>query len=93
MNEQEIIEGLKAEGFTDVQAIDMTQPTDSEPHTHDVRTVHVILRGELVVHELGEEAAYRAGDRVEFPAGTTHSIRTGEDGMRMVVGFRKGETE
>jgi quercetin dioxygenase-like cupin family protein len=50
--------------------------------------VHVVLRGELVIEDDGGRRTYRPGDRVEFPANTTHTAGTiGGDG-EMIVGVK-----
>lgn len=85
MNEQEWMEKLKQEGFTDIETRPI--PTGDFPeHTHDQHTVHVILDGELTIVASEDTRVFRAGDRVEFPAGTTHKSK-GTSG-RMIIGVK-----
>ena len=81
------MEELRAEGFTDLRVCP-TPPAGSPEHTHDLHTVHVVLRGELVIEDDGGRRTYLPGDRVEFPANTTHTAGTiGGDG-EMIVGVK-----
>ncbi|MBI4032721.1 cupin domain-containing protein [Candidatus Berkelbacteria bacterium] len=86
--EQELIKQLEAEGYTDVRVCPMPPTEVTPPHTHVVHTVHIILDGELTVTENGETKTCKAGDRVEFPAGTTHTARSSIDDGRMVIGVK-----
>lgn len=90
MNEQEWIKKLEEEGYTEPRAFPIG-PNDipPEPHTHDQQTVHVILQGELVITDDHGSQTYKPGDRVDFFAGTTHTARTGPEGVKMIVGVKK----
>ncbi len=82
---------LETDGYTDIQLVSI-RPDDlpAESHTHDQETVHVIMKGKLVITDAaGVETTYEQGDRVEFPAGTTHVAKTGPEGMKMLVGVKK----
>jgi len=88
MTETEWIQKLEDEGFTEVRVCPIPPELDMPAHTHDVHTVHVILDGELVIADQAGERVFRPGDRVEFPAGTTHRGWGKQDAGRMIVGVR-----
>ncbi len=91
MTEQEWQMQLESDGFSDIGVVSI-RPGDisPEPHTHEQETVHIILKGKLVITDAaGVESVYSQGDRVDFPAGTTHVAKTGPEGMKMMVGVKK----
>lgn len=55
-------------------------------HTHAGETAHIILEGEMTLTTGGETRTYRAGDRVDVPAGAVHSARMGPRGCRYLIG-------
>jgi quercetin dioxygenase-like cupin family protein len=84
------IKDLEDRGFADVQVVDFgDERAEFSEHTHDTHTVHDILHGELIVKEGDEITTYIVDDVVEFPIGTTHSVKCGADGCRMLVGFKR----
>ena len=87
MLQQEWIETLEKQGVKNLQVITL-EPGFKGEHTHDERTIHVILKGELIVEDATGEKIYKAGDYIEFPAGTTHSVVFGHDGLSMIVGTK-----
>lgn len=89
MTQQEAMDVLKAEGYENVCFVEQAANTDMGEHTHDEHTVHIILRGELSLMEHGQVDTVHAGDRIEFPAGTTHHAKCGDEGLVMVVGWKK----
>ncbi|MEW6722847.1 MAG: cupin domain-containing protein [Candidatus Micrarchaeota archaeon] len=80
------MEKLKKEGFSEIRVCPLPPDADAPEHTHDRHTVHVILSGELTITGKSGTKTYKRGDRVEFPAGTTHKARGGKG--EMVVGVR-----
>ncbi|MCC6564080.1 cupin domain-containing protein [Candidatus Uhrbacteria bacterium] len=91
MTEQEWQMELETDGYTDIQVVSI-RPGDmpNEPHTHDQETVHVILKGKLMITDAaGVTTTYEKDDRVDFPAGTNHIAQTGPEGMKMIVGVKK----
>lgn len=89
MNQEEWMKQLREEGFTDLSVHEFgTSDIPSGEHTHDVHTVHIILKGELHITENGETQTFKEGERVDFQAGTTHTAKTGSDGCTMIVGTR-----
>lgn len=91
MNQQEWQIQLETEGFSDIGEVFIrSSDLPPESHTHDQATVHVILKGKLMItDEAGVTTTYEKGDRVDFPAGTTHTASTGPEGMKMLVGIKK----
>ena len=57
-------------------------------HTHPTETAHIILDGEMTLTQGGESRTYRAGNRVDVPAGAVHSARMGPHGCRYLIGER-----
>ena len=88
MTDQEALDLLKKEGYEKTFIVPMESGFDTGEHTHDVPTVHLILEGELIIVDPKGTQVYRAGDRVEFSAGTTHGARSGNGRMRMAVGMK-----
>ena len=57
-------------------------------HTHAMETAHIILEGEMMLTQSGETRTYKAGDRVDVPAGAIHSAKMGPRGCRYLIGER-----
>jgi len=87
-NEKDWIEKLQQEGFTDVHVVTI-RPGEDPQHTHDFDTINVLLDGEITIIDEQGSRTFRAGDRMETPAGTTHRAVNGPTVGRMVVGIRK----
>lgn len=51
--------------------------------------MHIILAGELTIIDKKSTKTYRPGDRVEFPAGTTHTAKGSTTPGKMIVGVKK----
>ena len=77
---------LRSEGFRHTY-IWQDGPNAYYPdHVHPVETAHIILDGEMTLTQNGQQHTYRAGDRVDVPARTTHSARMGPHGCRYLIG-------
>jgi len=87
MNEKELIKKLEGEGFKDLRVCPIEQNFNSGEHTHDERTVHIILTGELTISDKNGTKTFHPGDRVEFPAGTKHNAKSSKKGS-MIVGVK-----
>lgn len=87
MTQQEWMKKLDKQGVQDLTVVTM-QPGIKGEHTHEERTIHVILKGELTVHEKNITSVYHGGDYVEFAAGTRHSVEFGPEGLTMIVGTK-----
>lgn len=88
MTEQDYIQELKKEGFQNVQVVHMDAETFLDSHTHNQITAHVILSGELTTEDSSGVQIFKPGDKVFFPAGTTHTARIGNQPFSMIVGFK-----
>ena len=91
MTDQEWIEKLQQEGFTDVGVCPLPPTSETPAHTHDAHTVHIILTGELIITDQSGVHTFRPGDRVEFTAGTTHHARGTIDAGTMISGVKQGK--
>lgn len=89
MDEHQWIEKLKAEGWQNVQVCPNEANKTFEEHTHDQKTVHVILKGEIDLIEGEEVVTLKEGDYYEIPAGTTHVAKSGPEGVSFIVGFQE----
>lgn len=89
MDKEALIKQLQDEGYTEVRVCPIPPNQDFPEHTHDIHTVHVILDGELTIIDASGTNTYRPGDRVEFPAGTTHKARGKTDTGTMIIGVKK----
>ncbi|MDB4978573.1 MAG: hypothetical protein JWM56_759, partial [Candidatus Peribacteria bacterium] len=84
----EWIATLEREGFKDIGVCPIPPNKDLPEHMHDQHTVHMILEGELIIKDNEGTKTYRPGDRVEFPAGTTHKARGSTDTGKMIIGVK-----
>jgi mannose-6-phosphate isomerase-like protein (cupin superfamily) len=87
MTQNQWIEKLEKEGVKDIAVVTM-DPGSKGEHTHEETTIHVILKGELTVVDNTGKTEYKPGDYIEFPAGTTHSVVFGSEGLTMIVGTK-----
>jgi quercetin dioxygenase-like cupin family protein len=88
MTEQEVIESLTKEGFTDVYTWEDQAGTKYPEHTHEKLTAHVILTGEMILIDKNGEKTLKAGERFDIPQGTVHKAKMGPEGCRYVIGER-----
>jgi mannose-6-phosphate isomerase-like protein (cupin superfamily) len=88
-DERELAEGLAAEGFTHTYTWQDAANECYPDHSHPQDTAHVILAGEMTLTCEGRRRTYRAGERVDVPAGVTHSAAMGPAGCRYLVGERE----
>lgn len=88
MDEKELAEGLKREGFYHTFVWEDGPGTSYSAHTHETETAHVILDGEMTLTMDGCTATYHAGDRCDVPAGVVHSAKMGPQGCRYLIGER-----
>ena len=88
MTEQEWLEKLKAEGFSDLRIVPIEMGEDPE-HVHPLHTVNVILSGELTLIDQNGETTYRAGDRYETAPETSHKAKGGPTVGKMIIGVKK----
>jgi mannose-6-phosphate isomerase-like protein (cupin superfamily) len=88
MTEREWIEKLTAEGYA---GIDVFKVPAMEPnlHTHEDRSVHVILSGTFFIEDDEGKHEIKAGERFDIKPGTTHTAYPGPEGCTMIMGTKK----
>ena len=79
---------LRLEGFLHTYVWQDGPNAHYPDHTHPTETAHIILDGEMTLVMGGESATYRAGERVDVPAGAVHSAQMGPSGCRYLIGER-----
>lgn len=86
MNEKELEEKLKSEGFSGV-FVHTDRPGAYYPdHTHTGVTAHIVLEGEITVTSEGKTETFEPGQRFDVPAGAVHSAEIGPSGCRYMIG-------
>jgi mannose-6-phosphate isomerase-like protein (cupin superfamily) len=88
MDVKELERQLQAEGFRRTYSWQDGPGAFYPDHTHAMETAHIILDGEMTLMQAGETRTYRAGDRVDVPAGAVHSAKMGPAGCRYLIGER-----
>jgi quercetin dioxygenase-like cupin family protein len=86
MNEKELQEKLREEGFSYTYIWEDAPNAFYPDHTHPNVTAHIILEGEMTVTSEGKTETYKAGQRFDIPAETIHSARMGPRGCRYIIG-------
>ena len=89
MNERELAQKLKQEGFSHTYVWQDGAGTHYPNHTHDVETAHIILSGEMTLTTNGHTETYGAGSRCDVPAGVVHSAKMGPNGCRYLIGEKE----
>ena len=88
VTEEEWLEKLKEEGFSDLRVVPIDMGEDPE-HVHPFHTVNVILGGELTLTDQNGSTTYGPGDRYETAPGTSHRAKGGPTVGRMIIGVKK----
>ena len=88
MQERELADQLIREGYVHLFVWEDGPEVNYPEHHHRAESAHIILRGEMSMTSNGNTRIYRAGDRVDLPAGVTHSAKTGPTGCRYLIGER-----
>lgn len=86
MKVPEIERQLHAEGFRHTFVWQDSAGAFYPDHTHEIETAHVILEGEMTLTQGGATRTYKAGERVDVPAGAVHSAKMGPAGCRYLIG-------
>lgn len=78
---------LKQEGFKHVHVWQDGPNASYVTHTHQKKTAHIILDGEMTISVEGVGTfVLKRGDRYDVPAHTPHSARMGASGCCYIVG-------
>lgn len=86
MNEKELEEQLRSEGFSGI-FVHRDSPNAFYPeHTHLGITAHIVLDGEITVTSEGQTLTYKTGERFDVPSGEVHSASIGPEGCRYMIG-------
>jgi quercetin dioxygenase-like cupin family protein len=86
MDEKDLAQKLKSEGFTRTYVWHDKPGTFYPDHTRTTETAHIILGGEMKLTVNGHTETYRTGGRCDVPAGTVHSAKMGPHGCRYLIG-------
>ena len=86
MNEKELMEQLKKEGFERVYVWEDASNAYHPSHTHSTKTAHIIVNGVIDITMHGKVYRLKEGDRLDVPANEVHSARVGPDGCRYIIG-------
>ena len=86
MNEKELQDLLRDEGFSGIFSHTDAAGAYYPDHTHSGITAHIVLEGEITVTSEGTTETYRAGDRFDVPAGSVHSAKIGPAGCTYMIG-------
>ena len=86
MDEKELAQQLKREGFSHIYVWQDGPGTLYPDHTHTTETAHIILSDEMTLTMNGRTETYCAGGRCDVPAETVHSAKMGPKGCRYFIG-------
>lgn len=87
MNQQKVFEEeLRKEGFKEVYTWTDAPNVFYDAHTHESKTAHIIINGQMALSMNGETKMYHSGDRIDVPAKTPHTAKMGPEGCTYVVG-------
>lgn len=87
-NEKQWIAELKKEGYKNVMVCPTGPGLDFGEHSHEEHTVHVIMKGSLIIKDQHGEITLKKGSRFEIPKGTVHYAKSGPEGLKMIVGVK-----
>jgi mannose-6-phosphate isomerase-like protein (cupin superfamily) len=88
MDENQLAEQLRREGFTRTYVWQDGAHAQYPDHTHAMETAHIILSGEMTLTAGDRTQTYRATQRCDVPAGAVHSAKMGSLGCRYLIGER-----
>ncbi len=86
MDISQLEQQLQDEGYAHVYVWRDEPYTLYADHTHQTKTAHVILQGEMTLTSEGNTHIYAAGERVDVPANTVHSAQMGAEGCKYLIG-------
>ena len=88
MSERALAKQLEREGFGHAYVWQDGPNAFYPEHTHETKTAHIIVSGEMSLTMDGHTELYRAGGRCDVPAGAVHSAKMGPNGCRYLIGER-----
>lgn len=86
MTDEQFRRKLEEEGFETLYVWEDGPDAFYSDHKHLGDSAHIILDGEMKLTMQGGCGTYRAGDRVDIPAGVAHSATIGPNGCRYLIG-------
>ncbi len=92
-NEKQWIAELRKEGYKNVMVCPTGPGLDFGEHDHEEHTVHVILKGSLIIKDQNGEITLKKGSRFEIPKGTVHCAKSGPEGLKMIVGVKPSKVK
>lgn len=81
---------LRKDGFTDVETKSLPAGTHNDDHDHGFDVRALVLEGRIALTVDGATRTYGAGEVFTMAAGCRHVEDVGEQGVRYVVGRRRG---
>ncbi len=84
MNQNELLNRVSADGYTNARVEKFKPFFDTGKHTHRYPTLQIILDGEIKVTDKNGTVTFYANEEVLFPAGTIHSGKVGPAGVAMI---------
>ena len=89
MNTAEFEQGLRAEGFEDIETKRVAPRTHNDAHDHPFDVKALVLDGQIALTVANESRTYRAGDVFTMAAGCKHAEDVGAEGVRYIFGRRR----
>ena len=90
MNPSSFETRLRADGYDDIETKQLPAGTDNTAHDHPYDVCALVLEGEITLTVDGAARAYRNGDVFTMAAGCRHAELIGGEGVRYLVGRRRG---
>ena len=77
---------LKDDGYKSVRTCEDPAGAFYREHVHSYKTAHIVLKGSFSFTMRGKTREYHEGERVDVPAGRSHSGVMGPDGCTYLFG-------
>lgn len=88
MTQEEAKKSLEDAGFGHIQFVEIASGNNPGPHTHERDTSQIIMSGELIVEDEHGTRSYKYEDKLNSPAGTSHTTTVGPDGASFMIGTK-----
>jgi quercetin dioxygenase-like cupin family protein len=86
MTEHEFQAGLKADGFTEIEAKSYPERPANGEHGHHFSVRGLVLEGAFTVSRNNKPVTYRPGDTFAVAEGELHFEEIGPEGARVLTG-------